>query len=381
MKVFKIVQVFLFISSVASAKVVHTEKSQEYDIQLEEMASGYHIPWGFEFLGNERLIVGEKNGKLSFLDLKTQKKTPIEHSIPVVESGQGGLMDIKKHPYYPKTPWIYVTYTERVNSELTTVLARFQLPDKKVEKFERLLVGKVNSQTTRHFGSRIAFDRNNFLYFGIGDRGVRPNGQNLMTHAGSILRLTSEGKVPSDNPFVKTKNALPEIWSYGHRNPQGLVFDSHQGKLWEIEHGPRGGDEINIIQKGKNYGWPTISYGKEYSSEKAVGEATQKKGMLQPVHYYVPSIAPCGADIYHGARFSKWDGNLLIGALALTHLNRVVLKDGKFVKEERLLERFSQRIRQVKVGPDTRVYLSTDSGQILRMTALEKKKPAKRASR
>ncbi len=348
-------------------KVRHQEKTKKNQITVEEIVGGLHIPWGFEFLNSKTLLINEKNGQLSLFDLDRHRRTLLKGGPQVVERGQGGSLDVVKHPKYPKVPWIYITYVAELKGELTTHLGRFQIRGQEIVQFEKLLASRATSDTNRHFGSRLAFDQENFLYMSVGDRGHRPNGQNLSTHSGSILRLKEDGGVPKDNPFVGQKGALPEIWSYGHRNPQGLAFDRTTNRLWAVEHGPRGGDEINWIKKGKNYGWPTISYGKEYTSSASVGQGTRKKGMEQPTHYYDPSIAPCGMTIYHGSVFPEWEGHLLVGALKLTHLNRVEVKDGKFVSEERLLEKMSERIRHVKVGPAGFVYISTDGGSIYRI--------------
>lgn len=365
--VFILVYSILALSFSVQAKVVHSEVTQDYAIELKEVASDLNIPWGMEFLQDDVLLVNQKNGEMLIIDLKTGQKNKVEKKQGVLDSGQGGSLDIVKHPNYDKTPWIYWTYVESQQRQAVTVLARFQLRAHKMVRFEKLLTTKSATSTSRNFGSRIAFDKKGYLYFSVGDRGKRPNGQNLKTHAGSIMRLHDDGRVPTDNPFVGKKDALPEIWSYGHRNPQGMGYDPVEEKLWAIEHGPRGGDEINLIEKGKNYGWATISFGKEYFSGRPVGESTHKKGMEQPVHYYVPSIAPCGMSVYRGKMFPKWQGNLFSGALALTHLNRVETRNGKFVKEERLLEKFSQRIRHVKEAPDGSIFISTDTGQILKL--------------
>ncbi len=232
-----------------------------------------------------------------------------------------------------------------------------------------LLITTSSTDTTRHFGSRIAFDNEGHVFFTVGDRGERPNGQDLSTHAGSVIRLNQDGTVPKDNPFVKHQNALPEIWSYGHRNPQGLSYDSKNKRLWLIEHGPRGGDEINLILAGKNYGWPVISYGKEYWGPLSVGEATSKEGMEQPVKYYVPSIAPGSLLLYTGSAFPGWQGDLFAGALKLQHLNKIKLSDsGQTVGEERLLISLKERIRSLSQSPEGWIYLSTDSGKIMRLT-------------
>jgi glucose/arabinose dehydrogenase len=216
----------------------------------------------------------------------------------------------------------------------------------------------------RHFGSRIAFD-DAHLYFSVGDRGNRPNGQNLESHAGSILRLNVDGSVPQDNPFVDIQGARNEIWSYGHRNPQGLVWDGVNQRLWSIEHGPRGGDELNLIERGGNYGWPIISYGKEYASFRAVGEGTHKEGMEQPKKFYIPSIAPGSLMQYTGDAFPEWKGDLFSGALKLRHINRIKLdQEGNAIAEERLMEDLNERIRALLQSPEGWIYFSTDSGNI-----------------
>ena len=237
-----------------------------------------------------------------------------------------------------------------------------------------MLLTKSRTKESYHFGSRIAFDDNGHVYFGIGDRGVRPSAQNLTNHAGSIIRLNLDGSIPKDNPFIKNKSALPEIWSYGHRNPQGLSYDFKHKRLWEIEHGPRGGDEINLIKPAVNYGWPEISYGKEYWGPFAVGEGTHRDDIEQPVKVYIPSIAPGSLMIYSGDTFPKWKENLFSGALKLRHINRIELNEkGEAIKEERLLGSLDERIRALVQSPQGRIYFSTDSGKIYRISPKNKK--------
>lgn len=282
--------------------------------------------------------------------------------------GQGGMLDIALSPNYKKNGWIYFTYVKEIDGEGATVLARAKLKQSRFYKWQELLVSESTTDTGRHFGSRIAFDKKGHVFFGIGDRGERPNAQDLTNHAGSIMRLNMDGSIPDDNPFVNSDTSLPEIWSYGHRNPQGLVYDIKTNRLWEIEHGPRGGDEINLIKKGANYGWPVISYGKEYWGPLAVGEGTHRKGMEQPVKVYVPSIAPGSLLIYSGTIFPQWQGNLFSGALKLRHINRIVLnKKGEAISEERLLETLDNRIRALAQSPEGWIYFSTDSGEIYRI--------------
>lgn len=361
------------LTSEATSHVILTGNSAGMSFQLERVVSGLGIPWGMAFIGPDHLLISERNGSLLQLNTRSGHLTPIGGVPSVWAKGQGGLLDVAVAPPAP-TPsdstarWIYFTYSKALDGQAATTLARAQLSGTRLHDWQDLLVTRSRTDTGHHFGSRITFDNQGHLFFGIGDRGHRPNGQDLSTHAGSILRLNRDGSVPPDNPFSHQPGALAEIWSYGHRNPQGLVFDPRTERLWEIEHGPRGGDEINLIHKGANYGWPVISYGKEYWGPIAVGEGTERPGMEQPVKVYTPSIAPGSLIIYQGNAFPAWRGNLLAGALKLTHLNRVVLdKEGKASAEERLLDKLGERIRALVESPEGWLYLSTDSGQILRL--------------
>lgn len=237
-----------------------------------------------------------------------------------------------------------------------------------------LLETQSATGTGRHVGSRIVFDENGYVYFGVGDRGERPMSQDLSNHAGSVMRLYRDGRVPQDNPFNRRADVPPEIWSYGHRSPQGMAYDYANKRLWLIEHGPRGGDEINRVLPGRNYGWPVISYGKEYWGPLAVGEGTHREGMEQPIKQYTPSIAPSSLLLYPGNSFPAWRGNLFSGALKLTHLNRVTLsEDGKAIGEERLLDELDERIRALAQGPQGWLYFSTDSGKIYVMKPASKR--------
>ena len=342
--------------------------SAQETFRVEEVARGFGVPWGMAFVAPKQLLITERSGRISLLELDRGTRLAITGVPEVQVAGQGGLLDVAVAPDYRPGGWIYFTYVKAVDGEGVTTLARAKLQTQRLEQWQELLVSQSRSGTSRHFGSRIAFDDQGFVYFGIGDRGERPNGQDLGNHAGSILRLQRDGQVPADNPFSGDTSALAEIWSYGHRNPQGLVFDPNKRRLWAIEHGPRGGDELNLVTAGANYGWPVISYGKEYWGPFAVGEGTEREGMVQPVKYYVPSIAPGSLLYYDGEAFPAWRGNLFAGALALRHLNRIVLdENGRAVGEERLLENLNERMRALAQGPKGWIYLSTDSGRILRL--------------
>lgn len=339
------------------------------DFKLEQVTSGLGVPWGMTFISKHEILFTERAGKAGLLNTKTAKVKYLGGLPDVYASGQGGLLDVAVAADYQPGGWIYFTYSKTVQGRGVTVLARARLNGDQLEDWTELLVTQSASNNGRHFGSRIAFDDKGYLYFSVGDRGVRPNGQNLKTHAGSILRVNKDGSVPPDNPFINTPGAMPEIWSYGHRNPQGLVWDDQQKRLWSIEHGPRGGDEINLIEKGKNYGWPVISYGKEYWGPVAVGEGTHRDGMEQPVKYYVPSIAPGSLMLYTGESFPQWKGKLMAGALKLRHLNIVTVDQrGNATDEDRQLEDLGERIRALAQSPEGWIYFSTDKGKIYRLT-------------
>lgn len=342
-----------------------TFASEGMHLKLKKVFDGLNTPWGMVFLSDNRLLVTEREGNILLVNLKKLTKTKIQNTPKVMAEGQGGMLDIALPPNYKKTGWIYFTYVKNIDDEGVTVLSRAKLKSNRFYNRQELLSTDSATDTSQHFGSRITFDNKGHVFFGIGDRGERPNAQDLTNHAGTIVRLNLDGSIPSDNPFVKNDAALPEIWSYGHRNPQGLTYDHQTERLWEIEHGPRGGDEINLISAGANYGWPVISYGKEYWGPIAVGESTHRQGMVQPVKYYTPSIAPGSLLLYSGNVYPKWKGNLFSGALKLRHINRVVLNDSaKTIKEERLFETIDERIRAIAQSPQGVIYFSTDSGKI-----------------
>ena len=353
-----------------SAQAVNTKTISQPNpnFRVEQIAQGLGIPWGMAFLNDKELIFTERKGKVKILNLDNLKIITVHGAAEVVAVGQGGMLDVATSPDYTSRGWIYFTYSKGTDSGVVTTLARAKRDINKLTEWQDLLISASATNTGRHFGSRIAFDGKGHVYFGVGDRGERDNAQNLSNHAGTIMRLRIDGSIPEDNPHSNKKDALAEIWSYGHRNPQGLLYDSSKGDLWSIEHGPRGGDEINLIEKGRNYGWPVISYGKEYWGPVSVGEGIEKDGMEQPVKVYIPSIAPGSLLMYSGDAFPQWQGNLFSGALKLTHLNRVsISSDNKAIAEERLLEDLNERIRALVQSPEGWIYFSTDSGKIMRI--------------
>ena len=349
----------------SSAAAILKGHSAGMDYRLDEVADSLGTIWGMTLISPTALLVTEREGRVRRIDLGTGRLDDIGGVPPVRDRGQGGLLDVTVPPDFTDGGWIYFTYVREHDGQGLTVLARARLSGKMLTDWKELLATKSVSNADVHFGSRIAFDDRSHLFFSVGDRGKRENGQDLLSHAGKILRLNRDGSVPHDNPLIGG-GGLPEIWSYGHRNPQGLFWDAGRRVLWANEHGPRGGDEINVIEPGGNYGWPVVSHGKEYWGPVPVGEATSKPGMLDPVKIYIPSIAPGSLLVYTGRAFPNWRGNLFSGALALTHLNRVVLDDRlRAVGEERLLEDLDERIRALVESPEGYLLLSTDSGRIL----------------
>jgi aldose sugar dehydrogenase len=357
----------LSLSANAALPVIESENMK---LKLEQVADGLGIPWGMSFISENEMLVTQRSGGVRLLDVRSGKSRLLKDVPDVLPAGQGGMLDVAVSPDYKNDGWIYFTYVKDVDEDTdgATVLARAKLVGDTFEDWQDLLVTKSDTDEDYHFGSRIAFDNDGHVFFGVGDRGVRANAQDLSNHAGSLMRLNLDGSVPKDNPYAKNKAFLPEVWSVGHRNPQGLAFDVDNNRLWEIEHGPRGGDEINLIRAGANYGWPVISYGMEYWGPVAVGEDTKREGMEQPVVQYTPSIAPGSLLLYSADTMPGWKGNLFSGALKLKHINRVVLsKQGEVLKEERLLEGLDERIRALAQSPQGWLYFSTDSGKIYRI--------------
>ena len=360
----------LFCCFILLSPLIALSQDTETKLDITTVATDLGVPWGMVLVDPQTMLITEREGYLLKLDLNTGSITNIDGlAWDIASSGQGGLLDVALADNYQQTGWSYLSYSKLVNDKAVTALARAKLTGNNLTEWQDIFVSQSQSSTSIHFGGRITFDKDGHVFLSIGDRGVRPNAQNLNNHAGTIVRLNLDGTIPKDNPFIGNNDALAEIWSYGHRNPQGLFFNNKTNELWSIEHGPRGGDEINLIERGKNYGWPTISYGKEYLSFAAVGEGTHKEGMEQPVKVYVPSIAPSSLIQYQGELFPDWQGNLLSGALKLEHLNRVELdENNEAIAEHRLLSSIDERIRNIIETPQGELYLSTDSGLILKIT-------------
>lgn len=333
------------------------------------IVTGLEIPWGMEFLPDGDMLIAERDGRLTRF---TPEKELIEITgLPEIKvKGQGGLMDLQLHPNYPENGWLYISYSyvdEKDAGDTNTAIIRARLDGDQLVDLVTIYKGTPALNTRYHFGSRIEFDREGYLYFSIGDRGKRDKfPQTLDNSNGKVLRLFDDGRVPEDNPFVGQKDAEAAIYSYGHRNIQGMAMHPVTGEIWTHEHGPKGGDEVNIIEKGQNYGWPVISYGINYSGTKFT-DITEKEGMLQPVSYYVPSIAPCGMAFVTSDKYPGWENNLLIGSLRFKYLERCVVENNEIVEQERLLEGIG-RVRNVKVSPDGYIYVAVEEpGRIIKL--------------
>ncbi len=333
------------------------------------ISSAVSNPWGMAFLNEEEFLVTEKSGRVFHFRNGELVNDDVQGAPSSVEHGQGGLLDIEVHPNFESNGWIYFTYTTGNESGYNTRLSRLKWDGEKLGDEDILFTDLSNSFSTNHFGSRIAFDAENYVYFSIGDRGNRELlPQNLWTGAGKIHRLYDDGKIPTDNPYYDP-NYLNTIYSSGHRNPQGLVFHSGLNQLWSHEHGPLGGDELNQIKRGRNYGWPAVTYGRNYDGS-IITDFTEREGFEQPETYWDPSIAPCGLTEVKNSIYSGWDGDLLMGSLKFDYVLRVKVDEFGFVSEEIILENIG-RVRNVEMGLDGHFYVATQGNGIYRIDTIE----------
>ena len=336
--------------------------SERHAFRVVPLVDGLAHPWSIAWLPDGRMLVTERSGRLRIVskDFRLDPK-PVEGMPQVAAVGQGGLFDVVLHPKYAENGWIYLAYSGPGPGGHGTELLRAKLDGHRLVQTEVLFRMAPKTGAGLHFGGRIVFDRQGYVYLTLGDRGDMERAQRMDDHAGSVIRLHDDGRVPADNPFASRAGAKPEKFSIGNRNLQGAALHPKTGELWTHEHGPQGGDEVNVIRAGRNYGWPVITYGATYGLGMKIGEGTHKAGMEQPLHKWVPSIAPSGMAFYEGDRFPGWRGNVLVGALRDQMLVRLELDGEKVVREERLLKNLVGRIRDVRVGPDGLVYLLTDS--------------------
>jgi len=348
-------------------------ESEKARFRVVPLVSGLVHPWSLAFLPGGDLLITERPGRLRVVRLGHLLEVPIA-GVPVVAAvGQGGLLDVVLHPDFATNRLLCLSYNRPDSDSNSTAIICAELVGDRLINSQVIFVAEPKLRGGKHFGCRLVFDVNGNLYATLGDRGVRAQAQDLSRHPGSVIRIDLNGTALGDNPFVHQDNAQPEIFTYGNRNPQGLAWQPKTGVLWMHEHGPRGGDELNQVIAGTNYGWPVISYGKEYWSPNAVGEGTHKIGMAQPAHHWIPSIAPSGMAFYSGNRFPRWQGNLFIGSLKFGELVRLEIDASRVVHEERLLNGEFGRIRDVRLGPDGLLYLLTDSrnGHLLRLEPVE----------
>lgn len=343
-------------------------RTEAATVRVVEIAKGLENPWGMAFLPDGRILVTERPGRMRIVAANGQLSTPLNNLPKVFDSGQGGLLDVILDADFARNRRIYFTYAEPGEGDAGTALASATLGDAALNDVKVLFRQQPKLSGGLHFGSRVVIGPDGKLWLGLGERYRRDEAQNLTVHLGKLIRLNTDGSVPNDNPFVGRADARPEIWSYGHRNIQGMARHPQTGAVWLHEHGAQGGDEINIPERGKNYGWPVITHGIDYSGAK-IGVGSAAPGMEQPLLHWTPSIAPSGMAFYTGDKIAAWRGNLFVGSLKFGTLHRVVLDGTKIVRQEQMLKEIGDNIRDVRDGPDGYLYIATDSpdGRILRL--------------
>ena len=348
--------------------LIETPDQSKYTTEL--IVDGIDIPWGMDFINEEELLVTDKKGTL--YHVLRGVKTEVSGLPKIYVRGQGGLLDVALHPNFKSNGIIYLVISVNIEGDEggNTALYRGTYEEFKVKNIELLYKAVPNTKKGQHWGSRIVFDDEGHLFFGVGDRGNRDvNPQDLKKDGGKIYRLNLDGSIPDDNPFINLEGAKKAIYTYGNRNPQGLIFHDKTGELWEHEHGPKGGDEINILEKGKNFGWPVITYGINYSGT-SITDKREMPGMEQPLYYWVPSIAPSGMAFSTSGVYKDWEGDLFVGSLKFKYLERLVIKDKNVIKREKILDEIG-RVRNVKEGPDGYLYLGVDGKGILKVILKE----------
>jgi aldose sugar dehydrogenase len=353
-----------------AAPKISTFKSGKMTITLDTIATGLESPWGFTQLPNGEYLITDRAGTLYKVD-KNKQKTVIKNTPAVYAKGQGGLLDVEIHPQYATNGWVYLSYSkfkEETGVTLnTTAIIRGKIVGDSFTETQEIFEAQPYTKTTLHYGSRIVFDGKGYMYFSVGERGMHfEYAQSTENDLGKIHRIYDDGRIPEDNPFYNKPPNKPSIYTFGNRNPQGLTYNTQTNTVWETEHGPRGGDEINIIKKGVNYGWPVISYGINYDG-KPITNLTKKDGLAQPETYFIPSIAPSGLDFLDSDKYPEWKGSLLVGSLRFNYLERVQMKDGKVSTQTKELLNIG-RMRNVKVGSDGYIYIGVEqSGLVFRL--------------
>jgi glucose/arabinose dehydrogenase len=361
------------VSLLSTSCAVSGQDKQSYqtsagELRLTTVARGLDHPWGMAFLPDGRMLVTERPGRMRIVGPDGRLSPPLEGVPQVHARGQGGLLGVALDPDFEKNRRIYFSYAEPGEGGAGTAVARARLGEGRLEDVSVIFRQRPKVDGSNHFGSRLVFGRDGTLYITLGERNQGERSQKLDEHLGKVVRINPDGSVPGDNPLVRRSGALPETWSYGHRNIQGATLHPGTGALWTVEHGAQGGDEVNTPRPGRNYGWPVITYGVDYGGGR-IGEGTRKAGMEQPVHYWDPSIAPSGMVFYTGERYPGWRGDLFVGSLKFGLVSRLDLDGDRVVREERLFEDFDPRVRDIVQGPDGLFYLLTDEsdGEIVRV--------------
>ncbi|GLR72427.1 PQQ-dependent sugar dehydrogenase [Agaribacter marinus] len=363
----------IFSGIVTSSFLLITTSISQAAIKVTELASGLEHPWGIAFLPNGDALITERAGGLRKLSKNNELSAPILGLPDAVAKGQGGTLGLAISPNYDKDKLVYVCVNVERDNEWGSEVHAGMFDGQSLQDTKPVFIALPKAKSNYHFGCRVVFDNTGHLYVSLGDRGgFKDDAQSTDNHYGTVVRITSEGKVPSDNPFVS--GTAPEVYTYGHRNVQGMVKHPTTGAIWTHEHGPKGGDEVNILSKGNNYGWPSITYGVNYDGS-IISEETKADSMEQPLKYWVPSFAPSGMTFYSGSEFPEWKNNLFIGSLKDRYLKRLVVEDGKIISEENLLAERDERIRDVAQAPDGSLYVLTDStdGKILRLSSADDK--------
>lgn len=348
--------------------IAEVQKSQVAEFEAVIIADDLDHPWGLAFLPDGQMLVTERDGNLRRIAPDGGISNPLSGVPQVSARGQGGLLDVILHPDYQSNGWLYLSYSKPGPDGASTAVARAKLDGDALRDVTTIFVADNASSGGVHFGSRLAFGSDGKLYVSVGERGQAEEAQNLSNHNGTVLRLNDDGSIPADNPFVGRADVHPSTYSYGHRNPQGMATHPTAGDIWVHEHGPQGGDEINLLKAGANYGWPQVTFGRSYAGF-PIGKGTRAPGLEPPLHHWTPSIAPSGMAFYSGAAFPGWEGNLFVGSLKFQYLARVVLDGTRVVSEERLIEDQFGRVRDVRQGPDGLLYVLTDEGdgQLVRL--------------
>lgn len=345
----------LLFALVASA----TSVQAEHQFRIVVVAKGLAHPWGLAFLPDGRMLVTERPGRLRIVSAKGKVSPPLRGLPKIAAVGQGGLLDVALHPKFSANRLVYISFAEPGDGGLGTTVARGRLAGDRLENVEVIFRQKPKLRGGFHFGSRLVFARDGTLFVSMGDRGRMNLAQDPSNHQGTVARINDDGSIPKDNPFVGKSDRLPEIYTFGNRNVQGMALNPETGIVWAHEHGPQGGDELNILRPGVNYGWPAITYGVNYDNS-VISKDTARTGMAQPVIHWTPSIAPSGMAFYTGDKFPKWKGNIFVGALKYRQIRRLVLKGDTVAEQHTLLAEFDERIRDVRSGPDGFLYVLTD---------------------